>query len=134
MYLSEKVIIVEGKSDKCRVESVIAEPVQIICTFGTMGVSKLDNILDQIAVSDIYILSDADKEGQKIRQWFKKHLSESKHIYIDPKFGAVARCPKDYLAGVLHRQGFQVKPGFLRGKYYDEARVGYQGLIQSYTI
>lgn len=133
MYLSDKVIIVEGKSDKHRVEAVLNEPVQIICTFGTMGVSKLDDILDQIAVTDIYILSDADKEGRKIRQWFKKHLSESKHIYIDPKFGAVARCPVDYLANVLERQGFQVNPSLVRGKY-DERRVTDPRFIQSYSV
>src|SRR5690625_7866737 len=87
MYFSDKVLIVEGKTDKRRVEEVLIEPVQIICTHGTMGVSKLDEILEQLDGSDIYILSDADKEGRKIRKWFKKYLSESTHIYIDPKFG-----------------------------------------------
>ena len=32
MTLVNKVIIVEGKSDKKRVQQVIAEPVHIICT------------------------------------------------------------------------------------------------------
>lgn len=133
MYLSDKVLIVEGNSDKRRVEEILCEPVQIICTFGTMGVAKLDEILDQIAVNDIYILTDADKEGKKIRQWFKRHLSESKHIYIDSRFGEVASCPKDYLADKLHWQGFQVSPRFIRGNY-DEKPSQNKRFIQSYTV
>ena len=35
MAIVNKVIIVEGKSDKKRVQQVIAEPVNIICTHGT---------------------------------------------------------------------------------------------------
>src|SRR5699024_8180527 len=85
MNLSDKVLIVEGKTDKRRLEEVLVEPVQIICTFGTMGISKLDEIIEQLGDSQIFILSDADKEGRKIRKWFKKHLSESTHIYIDRK-------------------------------------------------
>ena len=35
MAILNKVIIVEGKSDKKRVQQVIAEPINIICTHGT---------------------------------------------------------------------------------------------------
>lgn len=135
MYLSDKVLIVEGKTDKRRIEEVLVEPVQIICTFGTMGVSKLDEILEQLDGSDIYILSDADKEGRKIRKWFKKHLSESTHIYIDPKFGEVGRCPRDYLANLLMRHGFYVDTSLImKGKFYDERAVRDTGYIQSYSF
>ena len=61
---------------------------------------------------------DADKEGRKIRQWFKRHLSESTHIYIDPKFGEVGRCPHDYLANLLLRHGFYVNTALImKGKF-----------------
>ncbi|PDF53216.1 topiosmerase, partial [Listeria monocytogenes] len=36
MAIVNKVIIVEGKSDKKRLQQVIAEPANIICTHGTM--------------------------------------------------------------------------------------------------
>jgi toprim domain protein len=134
MYLSDKVLIVEGNSDKHHVEEVLNEPVQIICTFGTMGVAKLDDILNQIAVNDIYVLTDADNEGRKIRQWFKRHLSESRHIYIDSRFGEVARCPKDYLAAVLYRQGFQVNSRYMKGQYYNERSSRDKRFIQSYSV
>ncbi|CAD2078932.1 topiosmerase [Jeotgalicoccus coquinae] len=119
MNLSDKVLIVEGKTDKRRLEEVLVEPVQIICTFGTMGISKLDEIIEQLGDSQIFILSDADKEGRKIRKWFKKYISESTHIYIDPKFGEVGRCPHDYLANLLLRHGFYVDTSLImKGKLY----------------
>src|SRR5699024_8529987 len=134
MYFSDKVVIVEGKTDKRRIEEVLIEPVQIICTHGTMGVSKLDEILDQLNGSDIYILSDADKEGRKIRKWFKKHLSESTHIYIDPKLGEVGRCPRDYLANLLLRHGFYVNTALImKGKFYRETGHSNGRYIKEYT-
>ena len=44
MTILNKVIIVEGKSDKKRVKQVIDEPIEIICTHGTMGIDKIDEI------------------------------------------------------------------------------------------
>ncbi|WP_342388570.1 toprim domain-containing protein [Salinicoccus bachuensis] len=135
VYFSDKVLIVEGKTDKRRIEEVLIEPVQIICTHGTMGISKLDEILDQLNGSDIYILSDADKEGRNIRKWFKKHLSESTHIYIDPKFGEVGRCPRDYLANLLMRHDFYVDTSLImKGKFSNDERTKDNRYYQPYSI
>ena len=30
--------------------------------------------------------ADSDDEGEKIRKWFKRYLSESEHIYVDKTF------------------------------------------------
>lgn len=134
MNLSNKVLIVEGKTDKRRLEEVLVEPVQIICTFGTMGIGKLDEIIEQLDDSQIFILSDADKEGKNIRKWFKKHLSESTHIYIDPKFGEVGRCPHDYLANLLLRHGFYVDTGLImKGKFYRERQSNNGRYIREHT-
>ncbi len=48
MAIVNKVIIVEGKSDKKRVQQVIAEPVNIICTHGTMSIDKLDDMIESL--------------------------------------------------------------------------------------
>ena len=134
MNLSDKVLIVEGKTDKRRLEEVLVEPARIICTYGTMGISKLDEIFEQLGDSEIYILSDADKEGRKIRQWFKRHLSESTHIYIDPKFREVGRCPHDYLANLLLRHGFYVNTALImKGKFYRETGHSNGRYIKEYT-
>lgn len=47
MIYVEKVIIVEGKSDRRKIESIIREPVEIVCTNGTIGLSKMDELIDQ---------------------------------------------------------------------------------------
>ena len=134
MNLSDKVLIVEGKTDKRRLEEVLVEPARIRCTYGTMGISKLDEIFEQLGDSEIYILSDADKEGRKIREWFKRHLSESTHIYIDPKFGEVGRCPHDYLANLLLRHGFYVNTALImKGKFYRETGHSNGRYIKEYT-
>ncbi|MCE4949098.1 topiosmerase [Staphylococcus hominis] len=109
MAILNKVIIVEGKSDKKKVQQVIAEPVNIICTHGTMSIDKLDDMIETLYGKQVYILADSDDEGEKIRKWFKRYLSESEHIYVDKTYCEVARCPKNYLAHVLSQYGFNVK-------------------------
>lgn len=109
MAILNKVIIVEGKSDKKRVQQVIAEPVNIICTHGTMSIDKIDDMIESLYGKQVYVLADSDNEGEKIRKWFKRYLSESEHIYVDKTYCEVARCPKNYLANVLSRYGFTVR-------------------------
>lgn len=109
MTLLNQVIVVEGKSDKKRVKQVIDQPIDIICTNGTMGVGKLDEMIESLYDKQVFILVDSDREGEKIRKWFKRYLSESRHIRIDKQYCEVARCPKPYLSRVLSKHGFAVK-------------------------
>ncbi|WP_414054115.1 toprim domain-containing protein [Macrococcus equi] len=108
MSVITKVIVVEGKRDKMRLQEVLTEPVHIICTNGTMGIGKLDDMIEDLYHQKVYIMTDSDKAGHKIRAWFKRHLSESNHIHIDPKYGEVGNCPRDYLARVLTKHQFDV--------------------------
>lgn len=109
MTILNKVIVVEGKTDKAQVKKVIDEPVQIICTNGTMSIDKIDNMIETLYDKQVYILVDSDDEGEKIRGWFKRYLSESKHIRVDKQYCEVARCPKNYLSRLLEKKGFLVK-------------------------
>lgn len=65
MAIVNKVIIVEGKSDKKRVQQVIAEPANIICTHGTMSIDKIDNMIETLYDKQVYVLADSDDEGEK---------------------------------------------------------------------
>ena len=112
MSVIQKVIVVEGKRDKKRLQEVLTEPVHIICTHGTMGIEKLDAMIEDLYHHKVYIMTDSDKAGRKIRNWFKRHLSEGHHIYIDPKYGEVSNCPLDYLAKVVSRHDFEIKEQF----------------------
>jgi len=108
-----KIIIVEGKSDKLKIKNIIREPIEIICTNGTIGVSKLDELIDELFDKDVYILVDADKSGEKLRKQFRKELPEAEHLYIDKMYREVACAPKHHLATVLLHANIDVFPEYL---------------------
>lgn len=110
---TDKVIVVEGTSDKRNVLKVVSEPVEIICTNGTISLSKLDELIDTLYDKDVYILVDADTSGDKLRKLFKREFPEAKHLYIDKSYREVATAPKNHLATVLLKANIDVDPKFL---------------------
>ena len=108
----EKVIIVEGKSDKIKVKEIVSEPVEIICTNGTIGITKLDEIIDSLLDKQVFILVDADEAGEKLRNQFKREFPEAEHLYIDRMYKEVATAPEHYLASILLRANFDVYTKF----------------------
>ncbi|WP_031308246.1 MULTISPECIES: toprim domain-containing protein [Bacillaceae] len=110
---NHKVIIVEGSSDKKKVQAVLNEPVEIICTNGTIGVSKLDELIDSLFDKDVYILVDADVSGEKLRKQFKREFPEANHLYIDRMYREVATAPENHLATVLIGANIDVHAEYL---------------------
>ncbi|WP_423408095.1 toprim domain-containing protein [Heyndrickxia sp. MSNUG] len=110
---NHKVIIVEGSSDKRKVQTVLKEPVEIICTNGTIGVSKLDELIDSLFDKDVYILVDADASGEKLRKQFKREFPEANHLYIDKMYREVATAPEYHLATVLIGANIDVHAEYL---------------------
>ncbi len=113
MEENHKVIIVEGSSDKKKVQAVLNEPVEIICTNGTIGVSKLDELIDSLFDKDVYILVDADASGEKLRKQFKREFPEANHLYIDRMYREVATAPENHLATVLIGANIDVHAEYL---------------------
>lgn len=109
----EKVIIVEGLADKKRVNKIVSEPVTIICTNGTIGLSKMDELVEMLSEKDVYLLLDADKAGEKLRKLFKKEFPEAKHLYIDRGYRAVETTPYQQLAAVLLSANIDVHVQYL---------------------
>ncbi|MGJ7920135.1 toprim domain-containing protein [Neobacillus sp. LXY-4] len=109
----EKVIIVEGTSDKKKVKGIIKEPIEIICTNGTIGLNRLEELIDSVIDKDVYILVDADKAGEKLRKQFKKEFPEAEHLYIDKSYKEVATAPEHHLATVLLQANIDVFTQFL---------------------
>lgn len=110
----EKTIVVEGTSDKKRVKEIVKEPIEIICTNGTIGVSKLDEMIDELDGRDVYILVDADKAGEKLRKLFIRELPEAHHLYIDRVYKEVATAPYRHLATILLGANIDVHSKFLQ--------------------
>ncbi|CAG9612523.1 Ribonuclease M5 [Bacillus rhizoplanae] len=114
MVYVEKVIIVEGKSDKKKIKTIIREPVEIVCTNGTISLSKMDELIDQLYDKEVYVLVDADDAGEKLRKQFRREFPHAEHIYIDRSYREVATAPSNHLANVLWGADIDVYTEFLR--------------------
>lgn len=119
-----KVIIVEGTTDKKKVINIVKEPVEIICTNGTISLTRLDELVEYLFNRDVFILVDADAAGEKLRKLFKKEIPEARHLYIDKMYKEVATSPEHHLAMVLVAANIDVYTEFL-----EKGRVGiYEGM------
>jgi toprim domain protein len=104
----DKVIVVEGKSDKKRLEKLIDEPVTILCTNGTLSINKLEELFEELEGKEVYILTDADDAGTKLRKQLLREFPNAEHLYIDKMYREVATTPFDYLARLLLSANFNV--------------------------
>ncbi|MDQ0219682.1 hypothetical protein ELQ35_19315 [Peribacillus cavernae] len=109
----DKVIIVEGTSDRRKVKSVLKEDIEIICTNGTISLARLDELVDELVNRDVYILVDADESGEKLRKQFKKEIPEAMHLYIDKMYREVAAAPAYHIATVLLSANIDVNMEFV---------------------
>ena len=110
---ADKILIVEGKSDKKKVQSIIKDRVEVICTNGTISLSRLDELIDSFGDRDVYILADADEAGEKLRRQFRREYPEAEHLYIDRTYREVATAPYHHLAMVLLGANIDVHAEYL---------------------
>ncbi|MBS2970439.1 toprim domain-containing protein [Metabacillus sp. KIGAM252] len=115
MVMSEapKIIIVEGRSDKIKIQEVINEPVKIICTNGTISLTRMDELIDEYFENDVYVLVDTDEAGEKLRKQFIREFPEASHLYIDKMYKEVAAAPEHHIASVLLGANIDVQAKFL---------------------
>jgi toprim domain protein len=110
---ADKVLIVEGKSDKKKVKGILKEPIEIICTNGTISITKLDELIDSLENKEVYILVDADDAGEKLRKQLKREFPDAEHLYIDRMYREVATAPVYHLATVLIGANIDVHSEYL---------------------
>ena len=110
----EKVIIVEGSTDRKQVQPILNESIEIICTNGTISLSKLDELVDALEDKEVYILADADESGEKLRKQLQRELPNASHLYIDRTYREVANAPRYHLAQVLLGANIDVKVEYLK--------------------
>jgi toprim domain protein len=109
MNVARKVIIVEGKTDKKRLLELLAEPVEVICTYGTLSEEKIEELIVPLqAEEDVYILMDADDAGNKMRARLKRELPNARHLYTRRMYREVATTPTEYLIEVLAKAHFEI--------------------------
>lgn len=110
-----RIIIVEGISDKRRVQKVLKEEITIICTYGTFGVEKFDNMLEKYHLDDrdVYIFTDADEPGVGLRKELTRELPNAYHLYIPDEWVEVETAPEKIIASELLKHHFSVHPIYL---------------------
>jgi toprim domain protein len=109
-----KVIIVEGTTDKKRLARIIAEPVEIICTNGTVSPFKLEEMLTPFEGRELFVFVDADDSGEKIRTLFKREFPSATHLYTEKVYREVATTPYKVLADVLLGADIEIHTDFLQ--------------------
>ncbi len=111
----QKIIIVEGKTDRYQIEPIISEDVTILSTQGTFAIERFDYLLEEYQLDDhdVYIFVDEDEPGKMLRMELKRELPQATHIYTDSNYKEVAETPKDILAQILLEHHFKVIPIYL---------------------
>jgi toprim domain protein len=104
-----RVIIVEGKTDKKRLEQILDETVEIVCTYGTLGLDKLEALITEYSEDEVCVLLDADHAGDKARRLFKQEFPYVRHLYTHRMYREVATTPLNVLAQILEGAHFAVK-------------------------
>ncbi|AXH99728.1 hypothetical protein DV702_08275 [Sporosarcina sp. PTS2304] len=113
--MDPKVLIVEGGSDRKRLLPLLAEPVEIICTNGTISSYHIEELLDPYENYDLFVFMDADNSGESIRKLFKQLYPEATHLYTDRLYREVETTPNKVLANVLVAANFKVHSKYLAG-------------------
>ncbi|MEQ6377096.1 toprim domain-containing protein [Bacillaceae bacterium S4-13-56] len=116
MEADQRIIIVEGKTDLKQVKKILEEDIDVICTYGTLGVERLEEMIEEYQLDelDVYILVDEDESGQKLRKQLSRELPHAQHIFIDKSFREVATTPLNHLAVALLSKNLKVKTEWLK--------------------
>mgnify|MGYP001167313106 CR=1 FL=1 len=111
----DKIIIVEGTADKKVLKRILREDVEIICTYGTFGIEKFDEMLEEYDLDhrEVYIFVDSDDSGIQLRKRLKIELPNAYHMYIPETYREVERTPEKILAQILGQNHFNVNPIYL---------------------
>lgn len=108
-----RVLIVEGASDRKRLQKVLAEQVEIICTNGTVSPYRIEEMLMPYEDCELFVFFDADESGEKIRTLFKRAYPEAIHLYTERVYKQVETTPYRVLASILLAENFEIHPEFL---------------------
>lgn len=113
---TNKIIIVEGITDKEPIRKILTEAVTILCTYGTFSIEYFDELLDtyDLFARDVYIFVDEDEPGLELRQQLRAELTDATHMHIPAEFKEVAEAPAHILAEILVRHNFRIDPFFLQ--------------------
>lgn len=98
-------IIVEGKNDKSRLRRLLSEEILILCTYGTLNTEKLEQIKKKIGDRDVYLFTDNDPSGKRIRGVLRDTFPDAEQIYTRKGYAGVEGTPEEYIVQQLEKAG-----------------------------
>lgn len=78
----EGIIVVEGKDDKTALKRVLDANIFVLNGMTGINQKKIDDLKELSKKNNIYILTDPDFAGKKIRQKLSQHIDNSINIYV----------------------------------------------------
>lgn len=99
-------IIVEGKNDRSRLRLLLDDSVLILCTFGTPGTERLEELKKEAEDRDVFLFTDNDASGKKIRGLLRDAFPDAEQIYTRKGYAGVEGTPEEYLIQQLEKAGF----------------------------
>ncbi|AJY75741.1 toprim domain-containing protein [Paenibacillus beijingensis] len=103
----EAAIIVEGKNDRSRLRLVLGEEIAIYCTYGTPGTQQLETLRKQVGDRQVYVFTDNDSSGKRIRGILRDLFPDAEHIYTRKGYPGVEKTPPEYLIEQLEKAGLE---------------------------
>lgn len=100
-------IIVEGKNDRARLRRLLSDEVLILCTFGTPGADQLAELRKKVEDRDVFIFSDNDPSGKRIRAIVSDLFPDAEQIYTRRGYAGVEGTPDEYLIQQLEKAGLE---------------------------
>lgn len=100
-------IIVEGKNDKSRLRRLLTEDIIIVCTFGSLNTDRLEELKKKIGTHDVYLFTDNDPSGKKIRAILRDTFPDAEQIYTRRGYAGVEGTPDEYLIQQLEKAGLE---------------------------
>ncbi|WP_139488661.1 toprim domain-containing protein [Brevibacillus dissolubilis] len=108
--MNDLVIIVEGKNDRAQLKKVLPEDTLILLTNGVPNQKKLQELKKQARDRDVYILTDNDSTGKKIRKLVHDTFPGAMDLYTKERYNGVEATPTDVLRHLLEKAGlFEAK-------------------------
>lgn len=101
------VLIVEGKNDRSRLRRVLGEEVPIFCTYGTPGTLQIEKLRRQAGDKQVYIFTDNDASGRRIRGMLRDAFPDAEHIHTRRGYPGVEKTPEEYLIEQLEKAGLE---------------------------
>ncbi len=124
MLRTEKVIVVEGKYDKIRLENIIDATIIPTDGFGIFKNKELQQLLRSLAATKgLIVLTDSDSAGFMIRSFLAGCIDNNKitNIYIPELFGKEKRKIAPSAEGLLGVEGI---PDKIIAKAFASAGIG----------